>query len=315
MKKIIGLFLITTLLNSCDDGDLTQENINFDAVAVQKCTQNSLLYKLNENEALIFDATSINFPTETMDQEFAISPANRVIYRFYNNLVTTATICEIIPPVTPIVSDEWSASAGNIIIKTSANKTPPDSDNGTRITGYSHNITFKNITFSKSNGTQVYETFTFGAYVTSATILPFNFRKILKQCPISKQLFDNNTSEALILDIDPTLIINAPTPLNSPRTGLISNTKNKLTYKLFSGGLLTADYFCKSTLPTTPEVNEEWIAVSGVENVSGIIEVTTTVFGQGFNHKVVIKKAKLKRGNSDFLLGDNYIYGELLTTN
>ena len=315
MKKIIGLFLITTLLNSCDDGDLTQENINFDAVAVQKCTQNSLLYKLNENEALIFDATSINFPTETMDQEFPISPANRVIYRFYNNLVTTATICEIIPPVTPIVSDEWSASAGNIIIKTSANKTPPDSDNGTRITGYSHNITFKNITFSKSNGTQVYETFTFGAYVTSATILPFNFRKILKQCPISKQLFDNNTSEALILDIDPTLIINAPTPLNSPRTGLISNTKNKLTYKLFSGGLLTADYFCKSTLPTTPEVNEEWIAVSGVENVSGIIEVTTTVFGQGFNHKVVIKKAKLKRGNSDFLLGDNYIYGELLTTN
>ena len=315
MKKIIGLFLITTLLNSCDDGDLTQENINFDAVAVQKCTQNSLLYKLNENEALIFDATSINFPTETMDQEFAISPANRVIYRFYNNLVTTATICEIIPPVTPIVSDEWSASAGNIIIKTSANKTPPDSDNGTRITGYSHNITFKNITFSKSNGTQVYETFTFGAYVTSATILPFNFRKILKQCPISKQLFDNNSSEALILDIDPTLIINAPTPLNSPRTGLISNTKNKLTYKLFSGGLLTADYFCKSTLPTTPEVNEEWIAVSGVENVSGIIEVTTTVFGQGFNHKVIIKKAKLKRGNSDFLLGDNYIYGELLTTN
>ena len=315
MKKIIGLFLITTLLNSCDDGDLTQENINFDAVAVQKCTQNSLLYKLNENEALIFDATSINFPTETMDQEFAISPANRVIYRFYNNLVTTATICEIIPPVTPIVSDEWSASAGNIIIKTTANKTPPDSDNGTRITGYSHNITFKNITFSKSNGTQVYETFTFGAYVTSATILPFNFRKILKQCPISKQLFDNNSSEALILDIDPTLIINAPTPLNSPRTGLISNTKNKLTYKLFSGGLLTADYFCKSTLPTTPEVNEEWIAVSGVENVSGIIEVTTTVFGQGFNHKVIIKKAKLKRGNSDFLLGDNYIYGELLTTN
>ena len=250
-----------------------------------------------------------------MDQEFPISPANRVIYRFYNNLVTTATICEIIPPVTPIVSDEWSASAGNIIIKTTANKTPPDSDNSTRITGYSHNITFKNITFSKSNGTQVYETFTFGAYVTSATILPFNFRKILKQCPISKQLFDNNTSEALILDIDPTLIINAPTPLNSPRTGLISNTKNKLTYKLFSGGLLTADYFCKSTLPTTPEVNEEWIAVSGVENVSGIIEVTTTVFGQGFNHKVVIKKAKLKRGNSDFLLGDNYIYGELLTTN
>lgn len=315
MKKIIGLLLITALLNSCDDGNLTQDTINFDDVAVQKCTQNNLLFKLNDNEALIFDATAIIFPTETLDQEFTISPANRVIYRFYNNVVSTTTICEIIPPATPIVSDQWSASDGKIIIKTTANKTPPDIDNSTRITGYSHNITFKNITFTKSNGTQVYETFTFGDYVTTATTLPFNFRKILNQCPISKQLFDNNSSEALILDIDPTLIVNTPTPLNSPRTGLITATKNKLTYRLFSGGLLTADYFCKSTLPTTPEINEEWIAIPGVENVSGIIEVTTTVFGQGFNHKVVIKKAKLKRGNSDFLLGDNYIYGELLTTN
>jgi hypothetical protein len=164
MKKIIGLLLITALLNSCDDGDLTQENINFDGIAVQKCTQNSLLFKLNENEALIFDATAIIFPTETSDQELIISQANRVIYRFYNNLVTAATICEIIPPATPVVSDEWIATDGNIIIKTTANKTPPDTDNSTRITGYSHNITFKNITFIKSNGTQVYETFTFGDY-------------------------------------------------------------------------------------------------------------------------------------------------------
>jgi hypothetical protein len=154
------------------------------------------------------------------------------------------------------------------------------------------------------------------AITDGATTLPFNFRKILNQCPISKQLFDNNSSEALILDIDPTLIINAATPLDTPRVGLISDINNKLTYRLFSGGLLTADYFCKSTLPTTPAVNEEWIAVPGLENVSGIIEVTTTSSGSNsFSHKVVIKKAKLKRGNSDFLLGDNYVYGELLTTN
>jgi hypothetical protein len=314
MKKIIGSLTLLVLLNSCDDGNLTQENINFDAVAVQKCNQNNLLFKLNNNEALIFEANAIPFPTQTIDQEFTISPTNRVIYRFYNNTVTTATICETIPPATPVVSDQWNASGGTIIIKTTAVKTPPNNDNSTRISGYRHNITFNNITFIKSNGTQVYETFIFGDYVIGAIALPFAFNKILKQCPVSKQLYDRNSSEAFILDIDPTLVVNAATPLNSPRIGLISNTKNKLTYRLFSG-LLTDDYFCKTLFPVTPTLVEEWIAVPGVENISGTIEVTTTVFGPGFKHTVVIKKARLKKGNSDFLLGDNYIYGELLTTN
>ena len=311
MKKIIGLFMIVAFLSSCDDGNLTQETINFDDVAVQKCTQNNLLFKLNDNEALIFEANGITFPTETVNQEFIVNPTNRVIYRFYNNTVSTATICESIPPATPVVSGQWSATGGNIIIRSTANKTPPNSENSTRISGYTHNITFKNITFDKSNGTQVYETFVFGDYVIAATALPFTFRKILNQCPISKQLYDSNSSEALILDIDPALIVNSPTPLNSPRIGVISDTKNKLTYRLFSG-LLTADYFCKSTFPATPLVSEEWIAVPGVENVNGTIEVTTTAIDNAFQHTVVIKKARLKKGNSDFLLGDNYLYGDLI---
>jgi hypothetical protein len=210
--------------------------------------------------------------------------------------------------------DQWTTSGGKIVINTTAIKTTNTTDNSTKITGYNHNITFKNITFVKSNGTQVYETFPFGDYVISATPLPFAFNKTLEQCSSSKQLYDYNSSEALILDIDPALIVNQATPLNTPRTGLISDTKNKLTYRLFSG-LLTGAYFCNTTFPATPAVSEEWIAVAGVANESGIVEVTTTTLGTGFKHTVVLKKAKMKKGNSDFILGDNYIYGELLTTN
>ena len=173
---------------------------------------------------------------------------------------------------------------------------------------------FKNITFDKGTGTQVYETFSFGDYLISATPLPFAFNKTLEQCSSSKQLYDYNSSEALILDVDSALIVNEATPLNAPRTGLISDTKNKLTYRLFSG-LVTDAYFCNTSFPATPVVTEEWIAVAGIANTSGIIEVTTTVFGNGFKHTVVLKKVKMKKGNSDFILGDNYIYGELLTTN
>lgn len=314
MKRVVSLLVFALLLNGCDDGDLIQEDISFEDVATQNCTTNNIIYKLKDTEALILEVVGFTFPTETKSQELDISASNRVLYRFYNGAVTSSTICETIPPATPIVVDQWTTSGGKIVINTTAVKTTNTTDNSTKITGYNHNITFKNITFVKSNGTQVYETFPFGDYVISATPLPFAFNKTLEQCSSSKQLYDYNSSEALILDIDPALIVNEATPLNAPRTGLISDTKNKLTYRLFSG-LLTGAYFCNTTFPATPAVSEEWIAVAGVANESGIVEVTTTTLGTGFKHTVVLKKAKMKKGSSDFILGDNYIYGELLTTN
>ena len=314
MKRVVSLLIFALLLNGCDDGDLIQEDISFEDVAAQNCTTNDIIYKLKDSEALILEVLGFTFPTETISQELDINTSNRVLYRFYNGAVTSSTICETIPPATPIVMDQWTTSGGKIVINTTAIKTTNTTDNSTKITGYNHNITFKNITFVKSNGTQVYETFPFGDYVISATPLPFAFNKTLEQCSSSKQLYDYNSSEALILDIDPALIVNQATPLNAPRTGLISDTKNKLTYRLFSG-LLTGAYFCNTTFPATPAVSEEWIAVAGVANESGIVEVTTTTLGTGFKHTVVLKKAKMKKGNSDFILGDNYIYGELLTTN
>lgn len=314
MKRVVSLLFFALLLNGCDDGDLIQEDISFEDVATQNCTTNDIIYKLKDSEALILELVGFTFPTETKSQELDISASNRVLYRFYNGAVTSSTICETIPPATPIVVDQWTTSGGKIVINTTAVKTTNTTDNSTKITGYNHNITFKNITFVKSNGTQVYETFPFGDYLISATPLPFAFNKTLEQCSSSKQLYDYNSSEALILDIDPTLIVNEATPLNTPRTGLISDTKNKLTYRLFSG-LLTGAYFCNTTFPATPAVSEEWIAVAGVLNESGIVEVTTTTLGTGFKHTVVLKKAKMKKGSSDFILGDNYIYGELLTTN
>ena len=314
MKRVVSLLVFALLLNGCDDGDLIQEDISFEDVATQNCTTNNIIYKLKDTEALILEVVGFTFPTETKSQELDISASNRVLYRFYNGAVTSSTICETIPPATPIVVDQWTTSGGKIVINTTAVKTTNTTDNSTKITGYNHNITFKNITFVKSNGTQVYETFPFGDYVISATPLPFAFNKTLEQCSSSKQLYDYNSSEALILDIDPTLIVNEATPLNAPRAGLICNTKNKLTYRLFSG-LLTGAYFCNTTFPATPAVSEEWIAVAGVANESGIVEVTTTTLGTGFKHTVVLKKAKMKKGSSDFILGENYIYGELLTTN
>ncbi len=313
--------VLLALLNACDDGNLTQEDISFADVTTQSCSTNDIIYKLKEKEALLLEipeSTFLNEPTPVNEPiELNISTtSNRLVYRFYNGTVATDNICETITPATPVITDQWAATDGKIQITTTAIKTTNTADNSTKISGYNHNIVFKNVTFAKTNGTQVYETFPFGDYTTSATNLPFNFDQTLEKCTSSNDVYNYNTSEALILKIDPSLIINQATTLNSPRTALIGTSQNVLTYRLFTGGLVTAAYFCNSSTPTTPTVNQEWNGVAGVSGVSGIIEVTTTTNGpNSFKHTIVLKKVSLKKGNSDFTLGDSFTYGELFTTN
>lgn len=318
MKRIVGLLVLLLLLNGCDDGNLVLETINFEDAITQSCSTNNILYKLKKKEALLLEIPTSSFTNEPTEigtpTEITIGGSNRVVYRFYNGTVAANNICETIPPATPSVTDQWTATGGTIQIITTAIKTTNTTDNSTRISGYNHNIVFKNITFTKANGTQVYETFPFGDYVTTTTSLPFGFDETTERCTANTPnlLYNYTGSEALTLDIDPSLIDNNVTPLNSPRTGILGTTTNKLTYRLYAG-LIPTSYFCNTSIPTTPAISQEWNAIAGVSGISGIVEVTTTTNGTGFKHTIVLKKATLKKGNSDFSLGDSYIYGDLLT--
>lgn len=319
MKRFLVVLICALALNSCDDGDLTIENVDLGTSVTQSCSNNNIIYKLNKQEALILEIPSAflkNEPTD-VNNPTLIDINNttvRVVYRFYNGLITSDNICNTIPPATPIIVNEWTTNSGKVQITTTAVKTTNATDNSTRITGYNHNIAFKNITFLKNNGTQVYETFPFGDYVTNTNSLPFGFDKTLEQCSISKQIYNYTNSEALTLDINPALIVNAVTPLNTPRTGLIGPIANKLIYRLYANGVLMPSYFCTTPIPSIPTVSEEWNGMAGVSAVSGVIEVTTTTNGPtSFKHTIVLKKASLQKGNSNFSLGDSYFYGDLLT--
>jgi hypothetical protein len=320
MKRLASWLILALVISSCNDGDLTQEVISFDTATTQSCSSNNVIYKIKGQEALLIQIPSNSFPTEPtpINQPVIIniSSANRVVYRFYNGAITSSTFCETIPPSTPTVTDEWLASAGKIQITTTAVKTTNATTGRTSITGYNHNIVFKNITFAKKNGTQVYETFSFGDYTTTATPLIFGFGTNLQQCSASKQVYNFNSAEALTLDnIESGLIQNQITPLNAPRTALIGTTTNKLIYRLFTGGVVTPGYFCNSTTPTLPAISQEWIADAGVTNVKGSIEVTTTSVLGAYTHRIVLKKVTFSKGNNNFTLGDSYVLGDLITTN
>ena len=320
MKRVLSLLVFVVLLNGCNDGNLTVQNIDFSTVATQSCSTNNIIYKLNSQEALILQIPTtvfVNEPTVpgTPTLINIDNVTNRVIYRSYNGILTSDNICNAIAPATPIVNDQWTATSGTIQIITTAITVTGAIPGSTIITGYNHNIIFTNITFAKTNGTQVYENFPFGDYVTTATTLPFLFDQTLDICTANTTnlIYNYTNSEALTLNIDPALIASAVTPLNSPRTGLISSTSNTLFYRLYTNGVITPDYFCKSPVPTLPTISQEWVGANGVTGVSGIVEVTTTTNGNGFKHTIVLKNVTLTNGNSSFNLGDSYIYGDLLT--
>lgn len=314
MKRFLGIVVCAFALNSCDDGDLIVENIDFSDVPTQSCTTNDLLYKLNDQESLILNIPSTTFSNNPTDVGVPISldinSTNQVVYTFYNGQVGTANICDVIKPPTPGVNDQWNATSGKIQITVTQQSTSNATNNSTTITGYNNSIVFKNITFDKGNGTtQFYETFSYGDYLVKAVPLPFAFNEKLSKCSSTNEVYDYSPSESFTLNIDPLLIANAVTPPNTPRTGVIGATVNKLVYRLFTNGVVTESYFCNTTVPVLPSVSQEWIG-----KIGGTIEVTTTTLtANSFTHTIVLKNVVLQKGNSSFLLGDNYEYGELVT--
>lgn len=317
MKRIIGLLSLVLFLNACDDGDLTVETINFDDVVAVKCNLNDIIYKLNGTEILALEVPAsqnafINEPTVTgIPRVISLNGTNRVVYRSYNGTVSAANICATVPASSPNVTEEWTATSGRIEITTTPVYITNPTTNATTLDKYNHYIVFKDISFNKPSGIQIYETFIFGNFQTNATNLPFAFdENNVQKCPSIDQLYNYSGSESLVLDIPSSLYPNTV----GTQTALVSAT-NKVTYKLFTSAL-NPGYFCMSPPPATPVVSEEWNAVDGVANISGIIEViTTTETATTFRHYIHLKNVTMKKGNSTFILGDDYLYGSFVTSN
>lgn len=318
MKKYASLLLFALLLNGCDDGDLTVDTIDFsnESITSQTCDPltNSLIYRLKPQESLLLQLLPNSIKNDPSVYSYDIdNTSSRVVYRAYDGTVATANICGTIPPKTPNITEEWYGKGGKIEITTSANVETNTTDGSTKITGYNHNIVFRNITFAKPAGDQVEAEYVFGTFKTSYTTPSTTFTNPVQQCKDSKQIYNFNTSSALTIDnIDPALIANEIT--TTPRTGLINanGTTNKVLLRTYINGTLTEGYFCNTTIPSTPAVSETWIAQDGIAGTSGIIEVTTTKVGTNiFTHTIVLKSVILQKDHSTFKLPTNYTLGNL----
>ena len=326
MRKFLGLLLVVLTLNGCDDGDIEVEAINFDDVNASSCGE--VIYKIRENEALFLkipasrNAFLNEITPEGSPRIFPIGSEVIVRYRGYNGAVTSDNLCpDVIQPIFPIATIEWSGIGGNLEVVTTPVMSTPDATTGaTKLVSYNHNITFKNIIFLKPTGRQIYNEFVFGDYTTAATSLPLQFAPAnIHLCPSGTTLYnavDGGFEGMFIENLDPTLF--ATDVLDTPKTRYISTTTNKLSYRLFQTALPTGandDYFCTSPLPTTPAIIEEWLADPGV-NVSGIIEVTTSDNVSGvFRHIIRLKGVTFRKGDVSFYFGNDILWGDLTIPN
>ncbi|WNM18382.1 hypothetical protein [Flavobacterium capsici] len=318
MKRILSIVTLIFLINACDDGDLQVENIDFADVTAQKCNSKDVIYKIKDSEILFIEIPlETNFlndetPVDT-PRTVQISSTVKVTYRQYNGNVTQDNICPTVPSATPNVLEEWTATSGTIQITSTAIKTTNTTTGATKITGYKHYIVFKDITFQKPTGIQTYETYIFGNYNTTVTNLPLNFDEESGQkSTCSESVYNFGTSEVLTFNPSNFSTLFANEVTTTPRTVLI-DASNTISYRLFSG-TINNEYFCTTPTPTTPTLNQQWNAVDGVAGTSGIVEVTTTTFGTSFQHTIHLKNVSLKKGNSTFNLGNDFIFGKIITT-
>ncbi|MGL2966236.1 hypothetical protein [Flavobacterium sp. XGLA_31] len=322
MKRILSLLILLFIFNACDDGNLTVDVIDFSEGSILKCGDKDVLYKVKDNEMLYLEISSsvfTNNPTPTGEPlEIPIGNGVHVVYRKYSANVSQDNLCPTVPSATPALSEQWEATSGTLQITVSAVYGAPNATtNQTKIIGYKYYIVFKNTTFLKPDGTtQLYGdgngVFVFGNYTVNVTPLALGFDEQAQKSTCDNRIFNFNSSEAFILDVADYATLFANEVTTTPRTALLDST-HKLTYRLYSG-VINDQFLCTTPTPTTSILSQEWNGVDGVDNISGIIEVSTTTLGTDFQHTIVLKNVTMKKGNSTFYLGDTYTFGSFITT-
>ncbi|MGH1384772.1 hypothetical protein [Kordia sp.] len=171
MKKIVLLFVVAFTFFSCDDGDLTLEEIdlttNADIDACSTASGVTLLFKINGAETLILDVPNDLIINEiTVDEDTPrvsiLDSESFCFYRSFETSITRTYFCDELPSDTP-VSLEYTAVAGTVEVIT----VESFGIDGTTLDGYTHTITLRDVVFTGTNGQDVrYSEFPYGTFDT-----------------------------------------------------------------------------------------------------------------------------------------------------
>lgn len=330
MKKALSLLvLVFFALSSCEDGEIRVQSLNFGDASVNACDNRQdadfFLYKVSGNQAMIVVLPRTRLINGVSNETFDINGSTyRVIYRLYDGPVSASDLCSAIPPSSPQVKEEWNATGGVLRLVNGAAFRNIEGSTAVLPDGYTHTISFDNITFDTGNGTVTFdneEPLAYGTYKTEEVNLELTtFRsddqvtRVLDRC--GRRLLSIQPQQALTLDFDQATYdyLFANEISAEPKTVLL-NGSNSISYRIFNTGVSVTN-LCGDTLPTGTVTLETWSGKPGVESVSGIIEVETTSAGVGnFVHKIRLKNVIFSRTGTafEFNFGPDYPIGQFTT--
>ncbi|MEM6684721.1 MAG: hypothetical protein AAF617_02905 [Bacteroidota bacterium] len=182
MKKIVFLCVLAFTFFSCDDGDLTIEEIDLTTTAdVQVCLDPipagvTLLFQIDGAETLILQVPNdllINEVTtveENEDGEMVPVPRTATLnsdatcfYRSFESNITSNYFCDELPSDIPVAL-EYTAVSGTVEVLT----TETLDDETMLPSAYNHEIQFTNVVFTGTNGQDVrYNVYSFGNITTT----------------------------------------------------------------------------------------------------------------------------------------------------
>lgn len=157
-KAVLILFFLIFGFSSCDDGEITIEDFNFDGIALKTCG-NYVFYKTNNSS---FESISLrlsidsNLYSEPQTRQYAINGTTiQVNYRRFDGAVPENYFCNPIPPSEPNIVEEYIAKSGiaevTVEFRNVENAVHKDVS-----------ILFRDLSLQKDRETIIYETLNLG---------------------------------------------------------------------------------------------------------------------------------------------------------
>lgn len=126
-------------------------------------------------------------------------------------------------------------------------------------------------------------------------------------------LYKISGKEMLLLDLPTDTFKNEVTTPEAPQL-LNINATNRILYRLYSINPTTT-LFCTTISPSNFVVTDEWQAVQGVDQKTGLIQIVTTAVVNavtaeitGYKHEIRLLKVEFTNGKSQFVF-ENYLVG------
>lgn len=160
MKKLLPVF-IALLFFSCNDGDFDTPEFEFEDT-VYSCGE-YILYVTNSNstETLVMTLTNNQLNTTVGEKSYTVSSSLQVVYRLFEEGISSNYFCQDIPPTSPKVITELNAESATITIITA------QVFKNNVLTGYSYKISISDLLFVDGNERIYYESFPFGTFTIS----------------------------------------------------------------------------------------------------------------------------------------------------